>query len=55
MLHVRILNFQSEYMYMYVSNRLNVYCPECPPGGTIGYPGGQQKKFLPFGRSGRDK
>ena len=28
---------------------LNVYCPECPPGGTIGHPGGQQKKFLPFG------
>ena len=28
-----------------------VYCPECPPapGGTIVYPGGQQKKFLPFG------
>ena len=32
---------------------LNVYCPEWPPGGTIGHPGGQQKKFLPFGR-GRD-
>ena len=32
---------------------LNVYCPECPPGGTIGHPGGQQKKFLPFGH-GRD-
>ena len=31
----------------------NVYCPECPPGGTIGHPGGQQKKFLPFGH-GRD-
>ena len=30
-------------------NVLNVYCPECPPGGTIGHPGGQQKKFLPFG------
>ena len=32
---------------------LNVYCPECPPGGTIGHlgghPGGQQKKVLPFG------
>ena len=28
---------------------VNVYCPECPPGGTIGHPGGQQKKFLPFG------
>ena len=27
---------------------INVYCPECPPGGTIGHPGGQQKKFLPF-------
>ena len=27
----------------------NVYCPECPPGDTIGHPGGQQKKFLPFG------
>ena len=41
-----------------------VYCPECPPGGggggggegrggggggTIVYPGGQQKRFLPFG------
>ena len=24
-------------------------CLECPPGGTIGHPGGQQKKFLPFG------
>ena len=23
------------------------------PGGTIGHPGGQQKKFLPFGH-GRD-
>ena len=32
---------------------LNVYCPECPPGGTFGHPGGQQKKFLPFGH-GRD-
>ena len=32
---------------------LNVYCPDCPPGGTIGHPGGQQKKFLPFGH-GRD-
>ena len=21
----------------------NVYCPECPPGGTIGHLGGQQK------------
>ena len=31
----------------------NVYCPEWPPGGTIGHPGGQQKKFLPFGH-GRD-
>ena len=31
----------------------NVYCPECPPGGTIGHPGGQQKMFLPFGH-GRD-
>ena len=29
----------------------NVYCPECPPGGTIGHPGGQQKKFLPFGHA----
>ena len=28
---------------------LNVYCPECPPGGTIGHAGGQQKKVLPFG------
>ena len=32
---------------------INVYCPECPPGGTIGHLGGQQKKFLPFGH-GRD-
>ena len=32
---------------------LNVYCPECPPGGTIGHLGGQQKRFLPFGH-GRD-
>ena len=32
---------------------LNVYCPEWPPGGTIGHPGGQQKKFLLFGH-GRD-
>ena len=32
---------------------INVYCPECPPGGTIGHPGGQQKKYLPFGH-GRD-
>ena len=31
----------------------SVYCPECPPGGTIGHPGGQLKKFLPFGH-GRD-
>ena len=28
---------------------LNIYYPECPPGGRIVYPGGQQKKFLPFG------
>ena len=32
---------------------VNVYCPECPPGGTIGHPGGRQKTFLPFGH-GRD-
>ena len=32
---------------------VNVYCPECPPEGTIGHPGGQQKTFLPFGH-GRD-
>ena len=31
------------------SDFLNVYCPECPPGGTIGHPDGQQKRFLPFG------
>ena len=35
------------------AKRVNVYCPEWPPGGTIGHPGGQQKKFLPFGH-GRD-
>ena len=35
------------------SAAINVYCPECPPGGTIGHPGGQQKKILPFGH-GRD-
>ena len=35
------------------SKQINVYCPECPPGGTIGHPGGQQKKFLLFGH-GRD-
>ena len=44
-------------MYMYLINahyqNLNVYCPECPPGGTIVYPGGQQKKLLPFSH-GRD-
>ena len=34
-------------------NSVNVYCPECPPGGTIGHPGRQQKMFLPFGH-GRD-
>ena len=28
---------------------LSVYCPEWPPRGTIGHPGGQQKTFLPFG------
>ena len=33
--------------------KVNVYCPECPLGGTIGHPGGQQKRFLPFGH-GRD-
>ena len=33
--------------------RFNVYCPECPPRGTIGHQGGQQKKFLPFGH-GKD-
>ena len=37
-----------------IAHDLNVYCPECPPGGTIGHPGGQQKKFLPFGH-GRDR
>ena len=31
---------------------LNVYCPD-PPGGTIVYPSGQQKKLLPFAH-GRD-
>ena len=36
-----------------ISRCLNIYCPECPLGCTIGHPGGQQKKFLPFGH-GRD-
>ena len=26
----------------------NVYCPECPPGDTIVYPGGQLKKVFAF-------
>ena len=40
---------------------VNAYCPECPPGGTIGHPGGtighpggQQKTFLPFGHGSID-
>ena len=31
-----------------LSLTFNVYCPKCSLGGTIVYPGGQQKKFLPF-------
>ena len=32
--------------YEQIVSLINVYCPECPPGGgTIGHPGGQQKKF----------
>ena len=27
-------------------NGFNVYCLECPPGGTFGHPGGQQKKVF---------
>ena len=30
-------------------NAFNVYCSECPPGGTIGNLGGQQKMIMPFG------
>ena len=44
-----VLNY-ADYI---LASVLNVYCPEWPPGGTIGHPGGQQKKFLPFGH-GRD-
>ena len=29
-------------------SRLNVYCPECPPGATMAHPNGQHKMFLPF-------
>ena len=50
--HVRVYQMYIHVnmsMYMYI----NVYCPECPPGGTIGHPGGQQKRFLSFGL-GRD-
>ena len=39
-------------MPLHIHN-LNVYCPECPPGATIGHPGGQQKTLLSFGH-GRD-
>ena len=35
-------------MNRYNVRTVNVYCPECPPGDTIGHPGGQ-----PFGH-GRD-
>ena len=28
---------------------IDVYCPECSPGGTIVHRGEQLKKFLPFG------
>ena len=38
--------------YMRVTT-VTLACPECPPAGTIGHPGGQQNKFLPFGH-GRD-
>ena len=34
-------------------NLMSIVLSACPPGGTIGHPGGQQKKFLPFGH-GRD-
>ena len=46
---ITIMYLKSQWL----NELLNVYCPECPPGGTIGHPGGQQKKFLPFGH-GRD-
>ena len=50
-----VINLVSDKVYpIYdIDNSVNVYCPECPPGGTIGHPGGQQNKFLPFGH-GRD-
>ena len=42
-----VATYSTNMLLRYTS--LNVYCPECPPGGTIGHPGGQQKEFLPFG------
>ena len=36
-----------------LASDLHKYIYECPPRGTIGHPGGQQKKFLPFS-NGRD-
>ena len=47
------LYIEDNVMTILGKRNLNVYCPEWPPGGTIGHPGGQQKKFLPFGH-GRD-
>ena len=53
--HVFSIGFMLEQLQISLvyQTYLNVYCPECPPGGTIGHPGGQQKKLLPFGH-GRD-
>ena len=50
--HLRSKKISRVFVWTKIS-AVNVYCPEWPPGGTIGHPGGQQKKFLPFGH-GRD-
>ena len=35
--------------FSHLDSKINVYCPECPPGGIIVHQGGQQKTFLLFG------
>ena len=52
-IHIYMYHYTKHGRHCMKSKSVNVYCPECPPRGTIGHPGGQQKTFLPFGH-GRD-
>ena len=40
----RVGGYMAKFLIVCHTN-VNVYCPECPPRGTIGHPGGQQECF----------